>query len=101
MIGNPLTDKVNDINSRVPFAHRSTLLSDELYEVIFIYVISVSYLIRRILPQKIVIISNFFQSTKASCNGDYVYVAPKNSQCVDDLQVVDEVNNKLKSLFSS
>ncbi|KAM7474763.1 hypothetical protein LguiB_022006 [Lonicera macranthoides] len=66
MIGNPLTDKVNDINSRVPFAHRLTLLSDELYE-----------------------------STKTSCNGDYVYAARKNSQCLNDLQVVDKCTDKI------
>ncbi|KAM7476836.1 hypothetical protein LguiB_024079 [Lonicera macranthoides] len=33
MIGNPLTDKTNDFNSRVQFAHRLALLSDELFKV--------------------------------------------------------------------
>lgn len=33
VLGNPLTDTDNDVNSRIPFAHRLTLISDELYEV--------------------------------------------------------------------
>ena len=33
MIGNPLTDRFIDFNSRMQFAHNFALLSDELYEV--------------------------------------------------------------------
>lgn len=33
MLGNPKTDDFIDVNSVVPYAHRLTLISDELYEV--------------------------------------------------------------------
>lgn len=33
MLGNPKTDDFVDVNSVVPFAHRLTLISDELYDV--------------------------------------------------------------------
>ncbi|XP_059636290.1 serine carboxypeptidase-like 18 isoform X2 [Cornus florida] len=45
VLGNPVTDSYIDDNSRIPFAHRLTLISDDLY-----------------------------QSAKTSCNGDYVNV---------------------------
>ena len=35
MLGNPLTSAHADFNARIPFAHLKTLISDELYEVIF------------------------------------------------------------------
>ncbi|KAJ0773696.1 putative sinapoylglucose--choline O-sinapoyltransferase [Helianthus annuus] len=35
--GNPLTDKTEDVNSRVEFAYRMALISYELFEVTFIY----------------------------------------------------------------
>ena len=35
MLGNPLTNEHDDLNARIPFAHLKTLISDELYEVIF------------------------------------------------------------------
>ncbi|KAK1359063.1 Serine carboxypeptidase-like 18 [Heracleum sosnowskyi] len=61
MIGNPLTDRFIDFNSRIKFAHNFALLSDELYE-----------------------------STKASCNGDYVNVNPANGFCNRALAEVDK-----------
>ncbi|CAL5387368.1 unnamed protein product [Camellia sinensis] len=45
ILGNPVTDSYVDDNSRIPFAHRLTLISDELY-----------------------------RAAKASCNGDYVNI---------------------------
>ncbi|KAA8536288.1 hypothetical protein F0562_028766 [Nyssa sinensis] len=61
LIGNPYTNKTRDLNSRVPFAHRVSLLSDELYE-----------------------------STKENCNGNYIEVDPDNALCVNHLQVVEK-----------
>lgn len=34
MGGNPLTNKTGDINSRLEYAYRMALISEELYEVI-------------------------------------------------------------------
>nr|XP_023913727.1 serine carboxypeptidase-like 3 [Quercus suber]POF08972.1 serine carboxypeptidase-like 18 [Quercus suber] len=62
VLGNPKTDDFLDDNSRVPFAHRLTLISDELFE-----------------------------SAKESCNGDYVNVNENNTQCVSDIQEIDEL----------
>ncbi|CAK9144975.1 unnamed protein product [Ilex paraguariensis] len=61
ILSNPLTDKNGDVNSRVEYAHRVALLSDELYE-----------------------------STKANCQGKYIDVDPKNLLCLRDLQEVDK-----------
>jgi hypothetical protein len=33
VLGDPTTVPHDDYNSRIPFAHRKTLISDELYEV--------------------------------------------------------------------
>ncbi|KAE8056750.1 hypothetical protein FH972_013493 [Carpinus fangiana] len=62
VLGNPKTDSFIDENSRIPFAHRLTLISDELYE-----------------------------STKESCNGNFVNVDESNVQCVSDIQAIDEL----------
>ncbi|XP_059460990.1 serine carboxypeptidase-like 13 [Corylus avellana] len=62
VLGNPKTDSFIDENSRIPFAHRLTLISDELYE-----------------------------SAKESCNGNFVNVDESNVQCVSDIQAIDEL----------
>lgn len=61
VIGNPLTDRNIDFNARIPYAHQMALLSDE-----------------------------FFESTKANCNGDYINVHPSNTLCQTDLQEVEQ-----------
>ncbi|KAA8536289.1 hypothetical protein F0562_028767 [Nyssa sinensis] len=66
LVGNPYTNKTSDLNSRVPFAHRVSLLSDELYE-----------------------------STKEDCNGNYVEPDLNNSSCINDLQVVEQCIEKI------
>ncbi|KAF1001542.1 serine carboxypeptidase-like 13 [Apium graveolens] len=61
IIGNPLTDRKIDFNTRIPYAHQVALLSDEIYE-----------------------------STKANCNGEYVNVQASNKLCQSALEKVDE-----------
>ncbi|XP_030944392.1 serine carboxypeptidase-like 17 [Quercus lobata] len=53
LIGSPRTDSVIDENSKIIFAHRMALISDELYE-----------------------------ELKISCQGNYVDVDPSNTACV-------------------
>ncbi|KAA8536290.1 hypothetical protein F0562_028768 [Nyssa sinensis] len=61
LLGNPVTNSHDDINSRIPYAHRVSLISDEIYE-----------------------------STKRNCYGEYINIDPKNALCANDLQVVSE-----------
>ncbi|CAK9167240.1 unnamed protein product [Ilex paraguariensis] len=61
MLVNPLTDKNSDVNSRIKYANRMALLSDELYE-----------------------------STKANCRDNYIQVDPDDRLCTSDLRVVDK-----------
>ncbi|KAG8639571.1 hypothetical protein MANES_14G155200v8 [Manihot esculenta] len=62
VLGNPKTDSFIDDNSRVPFAHGLTLISDQLYK-----------------------------STKEDCNGDYVNINATNTGCVSDINAIDEL----------
>ncbi|PWA35889.1 peptidase S10, serine carboxypeptidase, Alpha/Beta hydrolase fold protein [Artemisia annua] len=57
----PLTDKFSDFNSRLEFAHRVALISDDIYE-----------------------------SAKETCSGNYVYNDLSNTLCANALQRVDE-----------
>ncbi|KAD2236684.1 hypothetical protein E3N88_41578 [Mikania micrantha] len=66
LIVSPLTDRFIDFNSRLEFAHRVALISDEIY-----------------------------QSTKESCRGNYVYPDPNNNLCLDNLQRFDEAATKI------
>ncbi|XP_023732068.1 serine carboxypeptidase-like 17 [Lactuca sativa] len=69
MLGNPLTDRRGDYNSRITFAHRVALLSDMIYE-----------------------------SAEENCHGEFLNVDPKNSLCMHDLQIVykciERINKK-------
>ncbi|KAJ9558295.1 hypothetical protein OSB04_012909 [Centaurea solstitialis] len=67
LIINPLSDKFSDFNSRFEFAHRLALISDDIYE-----------------------------STKASCDDNYVYNVPANSLCAANLKRVDECIKRIK-----
>ncbi|KAM0045449.1 putative peptidase S10, serine carboxypeptidase, alpha/Beta hydrolase [Helianthus debilis subsp. tardiflorus] len=62
LIISPLTDKFGDFNSRLEFAHRLALISDDIYE-----------------------------SAKESCHGNYVDKDPNNRLCWNSLQRMDEV----------
>ncbi|GLT77641.1 hypothetical protein SLA2020_492090 [Shorea laevis] len=66
ILGNPLTDWYNDLNSRVPFAYRKALIPRPLYE-----------------------------SIKTSCKGKYVYPDPRNTKCVRDMKVFGECTKDL------
>ncbi|XP_056160714.1 serine carboxypeptidase-like 2 [Syzygium oleosum] len=66
VLGNPLTDVLYDLNSRVVFAHRKALISDELYK-----------------------------SAKNNCKGEYMHVDPENVDCGVDLQSVVECVEKI------
>ncbi|GJR17720.1 serine carboxypeptidase-like protein 16 [Tanacetum coccineum] len=57
----PLTDKFMDFNSRVEFAHRMALISDDIYK-----------------------------SAVENCRGDYVNTAKANSLCLNSLQRYEE-----------
>ncbi|KAF2320834.1 hypothetical protein GH714_031167 [Hevea brasiliensis] len=56
LVGSPMTDLIIDRNSRIVFAHRLALISDELYE-----------------------------KLRKSCNEMYVDVDPSNTECVSAL----------------
>ncbi|TXG59949.1 hypothetical protein EZV62_014522 [Acer yangbiense] len=66
MLGNPFTDAKFDVNSRVPFAHRVALISDELYK-----------------------------SAKRNCKGEYIEVDSRNVQCAKDLKAISECTDKV------
>ncbi|KAK9286544.1 hypothetical protein L1049_014943 [Liquidambar formosana] len=59
LLGNPVTDSYIDDNSRIPFVHRVSLISDELYE-----------------------------EAKLYCHGDYVNVDVNNTLCVTTLDTI-------------
>ncbi|XP_042962653.1 serine carboxypeptidase-like 13 [Carya illinoinensis] len=60
VLESPMTDTFTDSNSKVPFAHRLTLISDQLYE-----------------------------SAKTSCNSNFVNVDSSNYQCSSDIDAID------------
>ncbi|KAK9274949.1 hypothetical protein L1049_022206 [Liquidambar formosana] len=62
VLGNPKTDTDIDDNSRYPFAHRLTLIPEELYK-----------------------------AAEESCDGDFVNVDSSNQACEADLQTIEEL----------
>ncbi|KAM5549708.1 serine carboxypeptidase-like 18 [Rosa sericea] len=61
VLGNPVTDEVQDANAQVLFAYLKALISYDLY-----------------------------QTTKRNCKGEYVNVDPNNAVCLYDLELVNE-----------
>ncbi|PIN08547.1 Serine carboxypeptidases (lysosomal cathepsin A) [Handroanthus impetiginosus] len=68
IVGNPVTND-NDINERVPYAHRMALISDE-----------------------------YFQLAKSSCHGNYVDPDPNNYKCLYALQLVKKCTNGISNV---
>ncbi|KAB1200246.1 Serine carboxypeptidase-like 18 [Morella rubra] len=66
LIGNPVTDSRGDANAQVDYAHRVSLISNELYA-----------------------------SVKTNCEGEYVVVDTDNVQCLKDLEAIAECLDKL------
>ncbi|KAL0365311.1 UNVERIFIED_CONTAM: Serine carboxypeptidase-like 18 [Sesamum angustifolium] len=64
IVGNAVTDTIEGLNERVPFAHGMGLISDE-----------------------------YFELAKSSCNGEYVNPNPNNKQCLYALRLVNERYN--------
>ncbi|KDP44532.1 hypothetical protein JCGZ_16365 [Jatropha curcas] len=67
LLGNPVTDYYIDDNSRIPFIHRVSLISDEYYE-----------------------------NAKLYCNGDYLNVDSNNTLCVTALQNIKQCILQIK-----
>ncbi|XP_061342155.1 serine carboxypeptidase-like 7 isoform X1 [Gastrolobium bilobum] len=61
VLGNPATDRKFDWNSRIPFAHRTALISDKLYK-----------------------------SARMTCKGEYVIVKKDNLPCQKNLEAISE-----------
>ncbi|CAL8176946.1 unnamed protein product [Prunus armeniaca] len=66
VIGDPVTNEKEDLNSRIEFAHRMALISNRMYE-----------------------------STKKNCKGEYVDVDPNNQLCLNNLQSFKECTSRL------
>nr|XP_048329693.1 serine carboxypeptidase-like 12 [Ziziphus jujuba var. spinosa] len=68
MLGNPMTKRRDEYNSRIEFGHRRALISDQLYE-----------------------------SIKTNCKGEYVIRDPNNELCENDFNAVSEERNYVYS----
>ncbi|KAL6185280.1 hypothetical protein ACLB2K_041414 [Fragaria x ananassa] len=69
LLQNPVTDSVIDGNAIIPYAHRLTLVSDQLYE-----------------------------AAKTSCNGEYVNVNSSNAACIADIEAIDQLIKDINSV---
>ncbi|PRQ31456.1 putative peptidase S10, serine carboxypeptidase, alpha/Beta hydrolase [Rosa chinensis] len=61
LLGNLVSDSFIDVNERIPYVHRVSLISDEIYE-----------------------------AAKTNCSGDYVNVELNNTLCVTALQKIKD-----------
>ncbi|GAB2275011.1 hypothetical protein Dimus_009779 [Dionaea muscipula] len=66
ILGNPYTSHENDVNSRIPYAHRTDLISDELNE-----------------------------SAEEYCNGEYVQVDSGNTDCLKVIKAISDCTGYL------
>ncbi|KAI7730628.1 hypothetical protein M8C21_005514 [Ambrosia artemisiifolia] len=66
LIISPLTDKFSDFNSKLEFAHRAALIPDDVY-----------------------------QLAKNTCDGNYIYNDPGNTECSKSLQRMDECTSRI------
>ncbi|KAK6945963.1 Peptidase S10, serine carboxypeptidase [Dillenia turbinata] len=64
LLGSPRTDDVSDENSKIHFAHRMALISDDLYV-----------------------------KMRADCNDNFINVDPSNAACLADLAAYDKAFN--------
>lgn len=67
IIGNPVTNRKEELNSQIEYAHRMALISTRMFE-----------------------------STKRNCKGDYVDVDPNNELCLINLQAFEECISRLE-----
>ncbi|KAJ9705285.1 hypothetical protein PVL29_003371 [Vitis rotundifolia] len=68
ILGNPVTHLHDDENSRIPYAHRMALISDELYE-----------------------------SAKNACKGEFIDTDESNGECMETMAVITKCTEKLNS----
>ncbi|WCJ42205.1 Serine carboxypeptidase-like 18 [Euphorbia peplus] len=66
ILGNPKTDDYLDVNSKVPYAFRLTLIPEKLYK-----------------------------ATREDCGGNYVLVNASNADCIADLDAIEELILKI------
>ncbi|RDX94437.1 Serine carboxypeptidase-like 16, partial [Mucuna pruriens] len=74
-----------DDNARIEFAHQRTLISNELYEFIFLsynQYVCLNFRGLEIIKTK---------SIKSNCNGDYVNLDPNNTKCMSDYEAFSEL----------
>ncbi|XP_044509214.1 serine carboxypeptidase-like 7 [Mangifera indica] len=67
IIGNPVTDNYIDVNERIPYLHRVSIISDAYYE-----------------------------AAKLQCHGDYVNIDYNNTLCVTAMQNIKECYLQIK-----
>ena len=91
VLGNPVTDKNIETNYRVPFAHGMGLISDELFEVIFIFINHIIWLLWHLVTIILFSLLITLQSLERSCGGKFFNVDPSNARCSNNLQAYDHV----------